>query len=963
MATRSRRGCWSTVGVCVALTAVAVPAPAGAKTHLPQNLGNGLARLVEPPPAPPPSLGGGGPRLNQNKLAVRDSLGRVLVDVRVAQGADLAAVTQRVAALGLQPTTIDAHYRAGIVEGFTALDKVAAIATAPGVGAVLQAIPPRARVGSVTSQGVHEERVDRLPRGVDGAGQTIGILSDSFDTATVDVATGDPLADHAADDIASGDLPGAGNPLNANPVVVLQDFDDTSATDEGRAILQIVHDIAPKAKLCFATAFVSETSFAENIRRLADPSQGCGADVIDDDVTYFDEPMFQDGEISQAVDDVTAQGVHYFSSAGNEGDQQGYDATFSPVAPDSPDVAKAGVDLAAVKDTSLYAGGFHDFDPGPGVDIAQTTTVNGDGNITFQWDDPFDANGPTLGDSLFTGSGELTDATPEQSFTVPGTAGRQVLFKIDAVPSGTVDLVLTVTAPDGTELTETDATTSPETFATRLPQTGDYTVTVSGFAGATGPFTVNVNAIVGGTRVTTDYNLLFFDGDGNFLGAAADNNPLSGRPIELAGMSGEGDVVQIVIARASPPVGAPSANRLRYVMFGGWQVEEYHQPLAPTLFGHPAARGAIGVGAYNPFTPEIPEDFTSAGGNLQFFFDRNGNRLAQPDVRPKPELSGTDGVNTTFFVADTARDPDAFPNFFGTSASAPHAAAIAALALQRRGAMSQGALRGLLERSTFPHDLDPYAARATSRDGLSIDAVADAGDERNGLTASQRDPNVFTVRYAGPGSVVSLTLDAAKGDPTGLKPGLAWDPRPFDPDSPSTSGSPFTVGSASPGIDPGTVTATFAKRAPAPAVAGQFREMTVHFAPGSLTAGRSVSFGVDRDEVMSAFGDSQQGNSADLLSDGQSTPADKLLRGSVAFEATLSNGRKIKGEFANRVGSGFTPLDGFGLLDAVRAVGAPPRGAAAAGVRSSARARLHLRTRASRASARLERRLGRRAVR
>ena len=104
MATRSRRGCWSTVGVCVALTAVAVPAPAGAKTHLPQNLGNGLARLVEPPPAPPPSLGGGGPRLNQNKLAVRDSLGRVLVDVRVAQGADLAAVTQRVAALGLQPT-------------------------------------------------------------------------------------------------------------------------------------------------------------------------------------------------------------------------------------------------------------------------------------------------------------------------------------------------------------------------------------------------------------------------------------------------------------------------------------------------------------------------------------------------------------------------------------------------------------------------------------------------------------------------------------------------------------------------------------------------------------------------------------------------------------------------------------------------------------------------------------------
>jgi len=40
------------------------------------------------------------------------------------------------------------------------------------------------------------------------------------------------------------------------------------------------------------------------------------------------------------------------------------------------------------------------------------------------------------------------------------------------------------------------------------------------------------------------------------------------------------------------------------------------------------------------------------------------------------------------------------------------------------------------------------------------------------------------------------------------------------------------------------------------------------------------------------------------------------------FEATLSTGRTIKGEFVNRVGFGFTPLDGFGFLDAVRAVGA-----------------------------------------
>ncbi len=84
--------------------------------------------------------------------------------------------------------------------------------------------------------------------------------------------------------------------------------------DEGRAMAQIVHDMAPGADLAFATAFVGgDVGFANNIRALAN----AGADVIVDDIIYFSEPFFQDGIIANAVTDVTNDGVAYFSMAFN----------------------------------------------------------------------------------------------------------------------------------------------------------------------------------------------------------------------------------------------------------------------------------------------------------------------------------------------------------------------------------------------------------------------------------------------------------------------------------------------------------------------------------------------------------------------------------------------------------------------------------------------------------------------
>ena len=94
-------------------------------------------------------------------------------------------------------------------------------------------------------------------------------------------------------------------------------------------MLEIIHDLAPGAQLFFATANSTPGTFATNIRNL----RAAGCDIIVDDIFYFVENPFQDGQapaivsntnggaVLQAVIDVTAAGALYFSSAGNQGNK------------------------------------------------------------------------------------------------------------------------------------------------------------------------------------------------------------------------------------------------------------------------------------------------------------------------------------------------------------------------------------------------------------------------------------------------------------------------------------------------------------------------------------------------------------------------------------------------------------------------------------------------------------------
>jgi len=487
------------------------------------------------------------------------------VTIDAVAAADPRALEAELTALGARDTAV----AAGLV---SARIPIAAIPKLENL-ASLQFARPAYRihnVGAVTSQGDHTMRADiaRQTFGLDGTGVKVGVISDSFN-----------CLGGAPGDVASGDLP---------VVSVLQEDPGCgSGTDEGRAMLQIVHDVAPGASLAFATGETGEAGFANNVRAL----RTAGATVIVDDLTYLGEPMFQDGVIAQAVGDVAASGIAYFSAAGNNA-RNAYDHAFVP----GPFIPSQG--------SELRGGTAHVFRGGsPLQSILQPVSAPGGSEITavMQWDSPF--------------------------FSVSGAPGTQ----------NDLDIYLLVSDP-----------------------AGGYDLVAWG----------NTDNIASGDPV-------------EFLSVVCDA-PASFRCT--------GFLLVLNHTGANP-------GRFKYVMYSaGGRPTVSPATNSGTIYGHANAKDAVAVGAANYRTPMVLESFSS-GGTTPVLFDTDGNRLPTPDPRQfKPEIVAPDGVDTTFFGSGDT-DGTGFPNFFGTSAAAPHAAGVAALLRQALPSLTTAQVRNTLENT------------------------------------------------------------------------------------------------------------------------------------------------------------------------------------------------------------------------------------------------------------------------
>lgn len=411
-------GALSVFAVLAILPTAALGAPVPDKTH--GELGSRLATLANPavatkPPAQQARIIGTAPS-GPGSLLRRGK--RVVVRVRFDRGA--IASRAAVHAAGGQVLDASRRYQTSTVAvapaDLHALAAVPTVAAVSPVRAPLLFAEPNCEGGKVISEGVAQLHANTVhnPGGILGLGTTVGVLSDSYDQAT-EAATGGPIATHAAKDVETADLPGAANPClggQKTPLAVLQDLSSPEATDEGRGMLQIVHDMAPEAALSFATAFESEEGFAQNIEDLA-----AGAETIVDDVAYFEEPFFQDGPVANAISKVTSvQGVTYLTAAGND---NLFDGEGNEIASwEAPAFRDSGDCPQEVRELSEFnAHHCLDFNPGAATDRTFGIKVEAGEVLTvdLQWAEPWEGVETDLDAFLLDANGKLITGSAEDN--------------------------------------------------------------------------------------------------------------------------------------------------------------------------------------------------------------------------------------------------------------------------------------------------------------------------------------------------------------------------------------------------------------------------------------------------------------------------------------------------------------------------------------------------------------------
>ncbi len=189
----------------------------------------------------------------------------------------------------LNITSIDADN--SLVTAWVDVNRLEEIASLEEVRTIRTVVSPMVNTGSVKTAGDAIHRTDLVRSGYsqDGSGIKIGVISDGVNAIS--------------EAQASGDLP--------SDVTVLR---NNVGGNEGIAMMEIIHDMVPGAKLYFHDHGNSVYEFNDAIDSLV--ASGCT--IIVDDITWPDEPFFEDGVVARHVAEVIVNNdIVHVSSAGN----------------------------------------------------------------------------------------------------------------------------------------------------------------------------------------------------------------------------------------------------------------------------------------------------------------------------------------------------------------------------------------------------------------------------------------------------------------------------------------------------------------------------------------------------------------------------------------------------------------------------------------------------------------------
>jgi uncharacterized repeat protein (TIGR01451 family) len=565
------------IGGSGSTTVVAQQGPKGAPSKIAALVSNRITELQAAQTARVP-LAAVARRLSSPALRVTDD-GQLEVDVHAAAavGAGHAAALASVGATVLTstadirwPAGVTAPANLGILTVRIPADRIADAAALPWVVAITPAESQQPDVGAFVSEGVILHKTDQANAlGIDGTGVNVGVVSDGVSNLAAAQAL--------------GDLPPVVTVLNAG------------GGDEGTAMLEIVHDLAPGAALLFHGTGGSVASHITALNNLA----AAGVHVIAEDIPFDAEPAFQKGAAATAGEALAVAGISVHSSAGNLGSRH------------------------AARIQAVGTGGGPDGVAGPfagcGVNPTNVVAIAGGGDSTF---DVQLAAGAQI-------SATLQWSEPRAIFPTPGAGGFTDL-DLHIMNAAATTCLASSTAAQGNgagDTIEQAAFTNPGPGAVTVK----LVVNVAGIAGAVAPPLLDLRWR-GGTPVNVTTRAGSLNPDSNYTfgatSAASADASVSTDPntIPIEGSSGGGPVQLISTT----------------VCMGG---------------------------AY-----PCPGNSTAGGGG---------------QTAGAPTWTAADGVSVsgvgTFGLGSCPAVTQGDCRFFGTSAAAPHAAAVAALVRQSLG--------------------------------------------------------------------------------------------------------------------------------------------------------------------------------------------------------------------------------------------------------------------------------------